>query len=232
MADIRDRFLQVQEKIASVCRRVGRDPAGITLVAVTKYSTVDQIREAIAAGITHIGENRIQDAEKKFAQLGELAGRVRKHMIGHLQTNKAKAAIQLFDMIQSLDSVKLALEMEKRAAAQGRAGVDVLIEVNSGEEQKSGVDRAGIMELVDQVATCEHLRLWGLMTMAPFADDRDIIRAAFRDLRILNEKIAARYRGHPRVQMKALSMGMSHDYEIAIEEGATMVRIGTAIFKG
>lgn len=232
MADIRDRLLQVQEKIASACRRAGRNPADVTLVAVTKYSTVGQIREAIAAGVTHIGENRVQDAEDKFVQLGDLAGRVRKHMIGHLQTNKAKTAIQLFDMIQSLDSGKLAVEIEKRAVAQGRAGVDVLIEVNSGEEQKSGVDQAGVMELVEQVAACEHVRLLGLMTMAPFVDDQDVLRAAFRDLRLLKEKIAARYQGHPRVRMRDLSMGMSHDYEIAVEEGATMVRIGTAIFKG
>jgi len=232
MSSIQDRVRQVQENIARAAARAGRDPAEITLVAVTKYSQAEDIRAAIAAGITHIGENRVQDAEAKFAQLGESAAKITKHMIGHLQTNKVKDAVRIFDAIQSVDSEKLALEIEKRAAAAGQTAFEVLIEVNSGEEQKSGVAKKDLFALVEKVARCEHLRLRGLMTMAPLADDAKILRAVFGDLRRQAEKIAAQFAGHPCVDMRILSMGMSHDYELAVEEGATMVRIGSAIFKG
>lgn len=231
MGTIRDRILLVQENIARACKRAGRNPAEITLVAVTKYTTLEKVAEAIHAGVTHIGENRVQDAEEKFKQLGELAGGVTKHMIGHLQTNKAKNAISIFDMIQSVDSIKLAQEIEKRAVAQALKTVDVLIEVNSGEEQKSGVEKIDLPALVDAVAGCEHIQLKGLMTMAPYVSDKEVIRKAFRDLRNLSEKLSAQMKGHSRFEMKYLSMGMTQDYEIAIEEGSTMVRIGTAIFK-
>lgn len=231
MLSIQDRIFSVQEKIARSAQRSGRNPSEITLVAVTKYAELEKVQEALSAGIVHIGENRVQDAQKRFTALGDAARGVTKHMIGHLQTNKAKDALKLFDMIQSLDSIKLAQEIEKRAVAQGLAGVDVLIEVNSGEEKKSGVARADFMVLVDEVARCEHIQLKGLMTMAPFVDDEKVIRQAFRAARILKETVAAQFKNHPRIEMKYLSMGMTADYELAIEEGSDMVRIGTAIFR-
>jgi len=228
---VKDRILQIQENIRRVCQKIGRDPDEITLVAVTKYSHVDDVKQAIEAGIKHIAENRVQDAQQKFAGLGVLAGSVTKHMVGHLQSNKAKDAVALFNMIQSLDSVKLAQEIEKRAAAAGIPKVEVLIEVNSGEEQKSGIAADQVMALVETVVGCPHLQLQGLMTMAPFVDDKILVRQAFADLRRLREKIAAQFKGDPRVDMKYLSMGMTNDYELAIEEGSNMLRIGSAIFK-
>ena len=172
----------------------------------------------------------MQDAQAKFSQLGEAGNKVTKHMIGHLQTNKAKDAVKIFDMIQSVDSIKLIQEIEKRVAASGRSKVDVLIEVNSGEEQKSGVAKTAVMDLVAGAVQCEHVQLLGLMTMAPFVNDEKVVRQAFRDLRLLREEITSQFKGQPRVNMKYLSMGMTNDYEIALEEGANMLRIGRAIF--
>lgn len=228
---IRDRICQIQENINRVCQKVGRNPLDITVVVATKYASAAEIREVIAAGIKHIGENRVQDAEQKFAQLGELANKVTKHMVGHLQTNKAKEAVKVFDMIQSVDSEKLVLEIEKRAAAQDKASIPVLIEVNSGEEQKNGILPAELMGLVEKVAACPHISLCGLMTMAPLTQDKELVRKSFRNLRISSEQIARQFKGHPRVAMQYLSMGMTDDYEIAIEEGSNMVRIGRAIFQ-
>jgi PLP dependent protein len=227
---IKDRILQVRENIARICQSIGKNPADITLVGVTKYSSVEQTREAIEAGITDIGELKVQDAREKFLALGEQAERVTRHMIGHLQTNKVKVALKIFDIIQTVDSEKLAAEIEKHAAA-GNHKAKILIEVNcSGEAQKSGIARDQALSLVEKISFCEHLHCLGLMTMASFVEDEAIVRRGFRDLRQLGELIKKNFSGHPRVQMVYLSMGMSGDYEIALEEGSNMVRIGTAIF--
>lgn len=231
MASVKDRVEQVQENISRVCQRVGRNPEEVTLVAVTKYVDPPAITEAIAAGIKHIGENRVQDAEQHFTALGEDIRHVTRHMIGHLQTNKVKTAVEIFDVIQSVDSEKLLIEIEKRTAGQGRSSFDILIEVNSGEEQKSGVAPVELNALLEKAAGCAHIQVKGLMTMAPLTDDKKQVRQAFRDLRILRDKAAAQFQGHPRIDLHYLSMGMSSDYETAIEEGSNMVRIGSAIFR-
>jgi pyridoxal phosphate enzyme (YggS family) len=152
-------------------------------------------------------------------------------MIGHLQTNKVKFAIDLFDMIQSVDSLSLIAEIEKQAIKINRERMDILIEVNvSGEAQKFGIAKENIFKLAEEVTLCSHVHLLGLMTMAPFTDDKNIIRQCFRSLRNLSDEIAEHFSLESKVEMKYLSMGMTHDYEIALEEGANMLRIGSAIF--
>lgn len=231
MAMIQENLSLVRDHIAAVCGRLGRDPKDITLVGATKYAGALQIQEAVAAGLHHIGENRVQDAQKKFLELDALNVRPVKHMIGHLQTNKVKEAVALFDFIQSVDSVKLAGEIEKQAAKINK-NITVLVEVNtSGEEQKFGVRPDEVPGLVREISRCPHLRLRGLMTMAPLTEKQGIIRRCFRDLRELFDAVEEDFADHERVEMKYLSMGMSSDYELALEEGANMVRIGSAIFK-
>jgi pyridoxal phosphate enzyme (YggS family) len=228
---MKDNLINLREEIREVCDRIGREPKDVALIGVTKYSTVDKVQEGILAGLTDIGENRVQDAREKFPQLGELSHRVRKHMIGHLQTNKVKHAVELFDMIQSVDSEKIALEIDKQAGRIGKT-MDVLLQVNTaGEEQKSGISPEAAPDLAGYISGLENLRLQGLMTMAPLTEDETLIRKTFRDLRLLSETIGRQMSGQPRVQMKYLSMGMSDDYKIALEEGSNMIRIGRAIFK-
>ena len=215
-----DNLARVREKIASAAERSGRAAEGITLVAVTKKVGVDRIREAIAAGITDIGENYVQEAQEKWLDLREVA---RWHFIGHLQRNKVKAAVEFFNMIQSVDSLALAMEIGRRALAAKRH-VDVLIEVNAaGEAQKFGVPPDQALDLAGEVAGVEGIRLRGLMGMTPFVEDPELTRPYFAKLRSLFEQLPLEHREH-------LSMGMTQDFEVAIEEGATMVRIGTAIF--
>ncbi len=231
---IRQKLDRIHENITDICRKIGRDPSEITLVAVTKYATVAQIRRAVESGVTDIGESKVQDARDKFAVLGETLSRrdVRRHMIGHLQTNKVKPALQLFDMIQSVDSVRLVRELEKQAGDLGRS-VDILIEVNtSGEAQKFGVAPADTLSLVDAVRSCRFIFLKGFMTVGPYTDDELSVRNSFRALRRLGEEVRAAYRGEQRIDARILSMGMTHDYGLALEEGATMLRIGSAIFGG
>jgi pyridoxal phosphate enzyme (YggS family) len=189
-------------------------------VAVTKTVGADRIREAIAAGVTDIGENYLQEAQEKWLELREAA---RWHFIGHLQRNKVKPAVEFFDVIQSVDSLVLAAEIGRRALAAERH-VDVLIEVNAaGEEQKFGVTPDRALDLAGEVAGVEGIRLRGFMGMTPFVDDPELTRPYLAKLRSLFERLPPEHRAH-------LSMGMTQDYEVAIEEGATMVRIGTAIF--
>lgn len=226
-----DNLNSLREEIKQVCERVGRDVKDIVLVGVTKYSAADKVIEGIQAGLTDIGENRVQDAREKFPQLGDLASRVRKHMIGHLQTNKVRHAVELFDIIHSVDSEKLALEIDKQSAIAGKV-MEILMQVNTaGEEQKSGVDPRDALPLATYISGLENVRLRGLMTMAPLTDDEAIVKKTFHDLRALSEAITAKFSGVPGVEMKYLSMGMSDDYKIALEEGANMLRIGRAIFK-
>lgn len=221
-----DRLRQVQEKIARACERAGRDPSEVTLIAVTKTIPPETVNEAIRAGVTHIGENRVQEAREKFPKI-EGAG-VGRHLIGRLQTNKARYVPGLFDWVHSLDRIELAQALGGRATREGRT-IDCLVQVNvSGEETKQGVSPEQALELVAKMAEIPGIRIRGLMTMAPFTDDMRIVRPVFSGLRALAEEIEKAQ--IPGVTMEHLSMGMSNDYEAAIEEGATMVRVGSAIF--
>jgi len=217
---IAENLLKVRERIAEAASRAGTDPAGIALVAVTKTVDVPAIREAIQAGVTDIGENYVQDVVRKFEVVGRA---VRWHMIGHLQTNKVRHAVPIFDLIQSVDSIPLAKEIGRRSTAIGKVS-QVLVEVNiSGEAAKFGVQPQDTAAFCDTLADVEGIELAGLMGIAPFVDDPSAIRRSFVRLRTL-------WDGLPAEQRKRLSMGMTSDFEIAIEEGSNMVRIGTAIF--
>ncbi len=228
---IKERLSQIHKDIEAVCKRIGRNPKEITLIGASKYADAPTIKEAVAAGLKHIGENKVQDAMDKFTILDQEHVRVTRHMLGHLQTNKARHAVEIFDMIQSVDSIKLADEIEKHAAKLNKT-MEILIEVNtSQEEQKFGLHENEVLPLIEEISRCEHIRLSGLMTMAPYTQDKDVIRKCFRELRELFDAVEDEYATHPRVEMKYLSMGMSEDYAIAIEEGSNMVRIGRAIFK-
>jgi pyridoxal phosphate enzyme (YggS family) len=210
-----DNLAVVRDRIARAADRTRRDPAGITLLAVTKIFPASAIRDAYALGLRDFGENYVQEFEGKSPELADLAG-ARFHLIGHLQSNKSRKATDLFQVIQTLDSVKLA----RRLNESGQA-IDVMLEVKlSEEEAKSGADPAELPALIDGVRACPNLRLLGLMTMPPWSDDPEASRLYFRRLRELAEQ-----QGLPQ-----LSMGMSHDLETAIEEGSTCVRVGTALF--
>jgi pyridoxal phosphate enzyme (YggS family) len=215
MGALRERLAAVQERIARAAGRARRDPAQITLLAVTKLFPVKVIREAYALGLREFGENYVREFERKVPAVADLAD-ARFHLIGHLQSNKSKKAAELFQVIQTVDSPKLA----RRLNDAGRA-LDIMLEVKlSEEEAKSGADPASLAELIEAVRGCGNLRLLGLMTMPPWTDDPEASRPYFRRLRELAE----------RHGLRQLSMGMSHDLEAAIEEGATCVRVGTALF--
>lgn len=219
---IRDRLARVEERISQAALRVGRDGSSVRLVAVSKTMPVDAIRQALDAGITTLGENRVQEAKTKISLL---SGSAAWHLVGHLQTNKAKLAVQLFEMIHSLDSLKLAQELDKHGR-QSNTVVHGLIEVNLGsEESKSGTTEEGVRSVLEGAKELSNLRIDGLMTIPPYLADSESVRPYFRRLRILRDKLEGE-----GWRLPVLSMGMSHDFEVAIEEGATMVRIGTAIF--
>jgi len=214
----------VRARIAEAARRAGRDPAAITIVAVTKGHPIAAAREALAAGLGDIGENRVQEALEKMGAWPDAP--VRWHLIGHLQRNKAKHAVGRFALIHSLDSVRLADALEQEAAKRDLVQ-DVLVEVNVAREpQKSGAMPEEAEAVVAHAATHPHLRVRGLMTMAPLTDEERVIRATFRGLRELRDRCASRFAVRP----SHLSMGMSNDFEIAVEEGATMLRLGTVLF--
>ena len=225
---LRQNFRRVRERIAAACERAGRDPAGVRLVAVTKTVTADVARALVELGVTDIGENRVQEAAAKQEQLAGLD--VRWHMIGHLQTNKAKDAVRMFDLIHSVDSERLAEALDRKALAMDKT-VRVLVQINtSGEESKYGVAAAVAIDEVRRIADYPTVRVEGLMTMAPFADNAEDVRPVFVRLRRIAGEI--RTLGMPSAEMKHLSMGMTQDFEVAVEEGATLVRIGTALFEG
>lgn len=218
-----------RQSIAENVRRIRAAlPEGALLVAAAKTRTAQEVREAIQAGVTLIGYNYVQEAEAMQAALGDLARRVQWHLIGHLQRNKAKRAVALFDMVQTLDSLRLAEALDRHAAEAGKV-LPVLIEVNSGREpNKAGVLPEEVEPLVRAVAPLAHLRVQGLMTMGPFSGDPEDARPCFRVTRELFDTIA---RAHiPGVEMRCLSMGMSNSYRVAIREGANVVRIGTFLF--
>ena len=222
---IADNLKTVQDRIASAATRAGRDPSSVKLVVVTKTVDAGRIREAVAAGAMILGENRVQEAKEKIEQLGPLASW---HLIGRLQTNKAKFAVRLFSLVHSVDSLELAQELDRQAAKIGKVQ-DVLIEVNiAGEASKAGVGVADTPGLVREAAKLEHISIKGLMTMPPYSEDPEDSRPCFRRLPELASAIAKE--NIANVSMQELSMGMSGDFETAVEEGATLVRVGTAIF--
>jgi PLP dependent protein len=225
--ELRERLEEVRRRIEACARLTGRDPAEITLVAVSKTHPPDVLRRAVEAGVRDLGENRVQEAEAKIAELGRKP--MRWHLIGHLQANKARRAVALFDCIHSLDTVSLARRLDRLCREEGRDELPVLVQVDlAGEETKSGASEDDLPELVSAITACERLRLIGLMTLPPFFEEVERARPYFRRLRELRDAFASRL--NFGVGRGELSMGMSHDYEVAIEEGATMVRIGTAIF--
>jgi len=222
MSQIKENLLRVTERIEKAALRVGRDPKEIRLVAVSKTVEPARIKEAIEAGVSILGENYVQEAKKKIEEIGRP---VSWHFIGHLQSNKAKYAVQLFDMVHSLDSIPLAEELNRRAKQADRT-FKVMIEINlSGEATKFGTDEEKILDLAKRILHLNYLSLEGLMTMPPYFDSPEMGRPYYIKLRELREKM-----GREGIPLKELSMGMSNDFEIAIEEGATYVRVGTAIF--
>lgn len=246
---------EVRQRINEACQRSGRDPSSVTLVCVTKGISTETIQQALSLGVTELGENRVQEARAKQLALGsrlEAGGSslepralslepVRWHLIGHLQRNKVKHAVEFFDVIHSVDSQALVKELDRQAAklaqgsrveARGKGSVkplEVFVQVNvSGEETKFGCRLEELTPLAQVISTCRRLKLVGLMTMAPFTENSELARPHFRRLRQLRDDLAVALSLEPLAL--SLSMGMSQDFEVAIEEGADLVRIGTAIF--
>jgi hypothetical protein len=215
--------MDLRGRIADACEEYDRDTDDITVVAVTKTHSAAAINTAVAAGIYEIGESKIQEAESKLNEVGPIA---RFHLVGHLQSNKVKKAVELFDVIQSIDSLKLAELISKEATAVGRT-IDILVEVNcSGEEQKYGVPPGECIELLKEVNHLDNVILCGLMTVGPNTDDEEAIRAAFAQCRELFKQGSELF-GY---DFDTLSMGMSGDFELAIAEGSTMIRVGSILF--
>ncbi len=222
---IRENWEKINNDIAKITDR------NVTLMAVTKKNSPEDIREIISAGAICIGENRVDVAKRKFIDEGlyNEFPQIELHMIGHLQTRKVREAVKIFDCIQSVESEKTAHEINKRCAVLNKK-IDVLIEVNvSGEIQKAGIQPACAPQFVENILRLENLNLKGLMTMAPFTDNESIIRLTFSGLRELRDSLSQKFGAN---FFQTLSMGMSNDYKIAVEEGSTMVRIGTALFNG
>jgi len=216
MTDFAARYRRVLGRIQEAAARSGRDPASIRLIAVTKTVPAERIREAVACGVRDVGENRLQEGLPKREALAD--PNVTWHFIGRLQTNKAKKVAEAFDWVQSVDRIELAHRLNQHLEAKR---LPVLIEVNlNAEETKSGADESQLPQLVDALAHCDRLELRGLMAIPPLLDDAEAVRPYFKKLRELAERFG----------FKELSMGMSHDFEVAIEEGATMIRVGSALF--
>ncbi len=225
MTDVHANHRNIIGRIHEAALKVGRDAHEIKLLAAAKSQNMDAIRAAIAAGVSLIGENYVQEAQAKKQEIGNP---VEWHMIGHLQRNKAKAAVELFDVIESLDSAALARELDKEGAKRGKK-VRTLIEVNlAGEESKSGITKDQVKSLLEEVGKLAHTTVEGLMTVPPFRENPEEVRRYFCELAELRAKLGDLRL--PNVALKELSMGMTQDYTVAIEEGATIVRIGTALF--
>jgi pyridoxal phosphate enzyme (YggS family) len=223
--DLKKRLDNVKDRINKTALKCGRDPESIHLVAVSKTIPANRVREAIMAGVTTLGENYVQEARNKFNVLGTFP--VSWHFIGHLQSNKAKYAVRLFDLIHSVDSLKLARELNKQAKKVNKIQ-DVLIQINiSKEPSKSGSDIENAANLIKDIVLFENLTVKGFMAMPPFFNNPEKARPYFTALRNLRDQIQKDF---PGVDLNELSMGMTGDFEVAIEEGATFVRIGTAIF--
>jgi pyridoxal phosphate enzyme (YggS family) len=223
---LKDKLRQIKELIDKAAIGCGRDPASIRLVAVSKTVALERVEEAIEAGITDLGENYVQEAREKIHHLSSYP--VSWHFIGHLQTNKAKYAVRLFDLIHSVDSLKLAKELDKQAKKYAKIQ-PILIQVNVAEEaSKSGVSVENTRQLITGIQSLNNLALRGLMTMPPYFYAPEKVRPYFKALRLLRDKIETE--GIARESIPELSMGMTGDFEVAIQEGATIVRVGTAIF--
>lgn len=233
LATISDRLAEVRARIAAACARAGRDPESVRLIAVTKTFPVEVVRAGVQAGLTDFGENRVQELEEKASEVpGEIqGGGVRWHLIGSLQRNKAKRAVELADSFHALDSERLAKELDKRAAREERV-LPCYVQVNvSGEDSKSGVTPEEAPGFLDRVAAFEHLEVVGLMTLAaPAETDAELESVVRPQLRRLREVAETYGDAHPEAAPLRLSMGMSGDYEVAVEEGATDLRLGTALF--
>jgi len=224
---LRQRFADITTRIRIAAGKAKRSPADIRLIAITKTHPASLIKEALALGASDFGENRVQEAEGKILEVGRQ--NLSWHLVGHLQANKARRAVKLFDVIHSLDSPELAQRLDRLVEEEGRGPLPVLVQVDLGQETtKSGIDPDHLPKLTERLATCENLKLIGLMTLPPFFENPDDTRPFFRQLRELRDELAVQ--GHFGDGRGELSMGMTHDFEVAIEEGSTMVRIGTAIF--
>lgn len=224
---LHERLAEVRLKIEQAAGRVGRAPEEITLIAVSKTHPASIVREAIASGALDFGENRVQEAEPKIPEVGRR--RARWHLIGHLQSNKARKAVKLFDVVHSLDSIELAERLNRICEDVDRQELPVLVQVDlANEKTKSGVREENLNELIETIKTLSRLRLIGLMILPPYLEDAEKVRPFFRRLRELRDELK-KQKAFDNARGE-LSMGMSHDFEIAIEEGATFVRVGTAIF--
>jgi len=224
MSAIAENFKRVQDRVVMAAERSGRSADAITLIVVSKTWPADVVQQAVEAGALILGESRVQEVEKKA---GLVTGPVSWHLVGHLQRNKVRVALSLFDMIHSVDSMRLAQEISRRAE-QANMTARVLVQVNSsGEDSKYGVSPDGALDLVGQISELDHVKIEGLMTIGAFVADPENARPNFVALRKVRDHIATE---RPHLSMQILSMGMTNDFEVAIEEGATMVRVGTAIF--
>jgi len=222
---LKQNIKRIREEINEILIRTGREDEDVTLVAVTKTVDVDTINEAIDFGITDIGENRVQELTKKIDLIGD---RVNYHLIGHLQTNKVKYIIDKVKLIHSLDRISLAKELDKRAK-QNDLIINTLVQVNVAEEDtKFGLEVSQVLPFIEQVLAYDNIRIRGLMTMAPYTDDEVLLRKVFRTMYELKEKILSQ--DYENLSMDYLSMGMTNDYKIALEEGSNMIRVGSGIF--
>jgi hypothetical protein len=227
---IKENIEKVRLRIDKAASSVGRDPQEIRLIAAVKNVPTELVLQALEAGITDLGENRVQEAEARYEKIKSNFPNVAWHMIGHLQRNKVRQALDIFDIIQSVDSERLAREIQARAEAQARS-VPVLIEVNtSGEETKCGIPADSAIDFLRTVSGFANLKVQGLMTVGPLVGDQEKTRPGFKRLKGLSEEIEKL--NLPNIEMKYLSMGMTDDFEVAIQEGSNMVRIGRGIFKG
>ena len=225
MVDVAANYRKIIDSIAEATAKSRRDVGQVKLLAASKSQSVELIRAALGAGVALVGENYVQEAASKKPLLTES---IEWHMIGHLQRNKAKMAVNLFDVFESLDNVALARELDKEGQKRNKI-IRAFVEVNLGDEaSKTGIIESEAVSLLEQIAGLSHLRIEGLMSVAPYKDDPEEVRPYFRRLRLLQERLSG-FRA-PHVELRELSMGMSHDYTVAIEEGATIVRIGTALF--
>lgn len=222
-----ERLARVCAQLAAAAAKAGRPAGDVRLIAISKTHPAAVVKHLIELGATDVGENRVQEAEEKIAEVGR--DKVRWHLVGHLQANKARRAVNLFDVIHSLDSIDLARRLDRLCGEEGREKLPVLIQVDLGQEEtKSGIEETGLPQLAEGVGELSRLELIGLMTLPPFFEDPEHSRPFFRRLRELRDALAAQ--GAFGDLNGELSMGMTHDFAVAIEEGATMVRIGTAIF--
>jgi len=223
---IAENIAEIRQRIASAAERAGRNAGEIRLIAVSKTHPAEAIRAAVAAGATAFGENKVQEGEMKIVELGR--GLAEWHLIGHLQSNKVRKAVQFFDVVHTIDSIELATRLERICVEEGRESFSVLAQVNLTGDPRSGVSPEELPHLAEFLHGCERLKFVGLMTLPPFFDDAEKTRPYFQQLREEGKKLAARSLfADGRFD---LSMGMTNDFEVAIEEGATMVRVGTAIF--